>query len=198
MNETPDLSSYIVGWRGWWIVNDELYSLAPRPHGGPWPVHTANSAQCMLLMRSFDVHNPTKCFCGIYAYKTREGLMRNLSSPIPNQLCMGRVALWGRVMEHEDGWRAEYAYPLSASGASKALLRRYGMKPEPTIRSGQHVLDKVESWLAALLFALAGANAVMVGYSISEGNYTFIVSHTVAIACIALSLKLGKYPFTSC
>ena len=49
------------------------------------------------------------CMCGIYA----------CSAPPPSTdlflkghiFVAGQVALWGRVVEHENGWRGEFAYP---------------------------------------------------------------------------------------
>ena len=47
----------------------------------------------------------------------------------------GKVALWGRVIEHEHGYRAQYAYPQSivvpasvpnAQNVARALANTYG------------------------------------------------------------------------
>ena len=53
----------------------------------------------------------------------------------------GRVALWGRVIEHDHGYRAQYGYPLAlwlapTPGATsartvRALAARYGVPTEP-------------------------------------------------------------------
>jgi len=47
------------------------------------------------------------CWCGIYACKHWEH--QDVDSRYG---LVGIVALWGRVFEHEDGYRAQYAYPL--------------------------------------------------------------------------------------
>ena len=63
-----------------------------------------------------------RCYCGLYAYKTLAALrasnyMEASAAPAlfkhpPGALTVsGRVALWGRVVDHELGYRAEYAYP---------------------------------------------------------------------------------------
>ena len=48
-----------------------------------------------------------------------------------DRLCVGRVLLWGRVVEHERGYRAEAAYPADAVApdpeTAAALERRYGV-----------------------------------------------------------------------
>lgn len=58
--------------------------------------------------------------CGLHALRSREGLRAYSPSPRPAESAGGRlvallggeVALWGRVIEHTDGYRAQYGYPL--------------------------------------------------------------------------------------
>lgn len=72
-------------------------------------------------------HDPPNenCTCGIYAVRTEELLefkrMATLPAVIrpadtafssPDSAVIGKVALWGKVIEHALGFRAEYAYPL--------------------------------------------------------------------------------------
>jgi len=50
---------------------------------------------------------------------------------------LGEVRLWGRVFEHQLGWRAEWAYPVglfrtwerSLDDRMERLLERYGIEP---------------------------------------------------------------------
>jgi hypothetical protein len=46
------------------------------------------------------------CQCGFYATKEPDEQWATYS------VVYGKVALWGRVIEHERGYRAQYAYPL--------------------------------------------------------------------------------------
>ena len=52
---------------------------------------------------------------------------------VPGPVALGRVSLWGRVIENVDGWRAQFAYPydlLLVGGdpaAARALARRYAV-----------------------------------------------------------------------
>jgi hypothetical protein len=60
-------------------------------------------------------HKPTelpcvKCTCGAYAAKTAEHISQSGYGKFGVH---GEVYLWGRVVEHERGWRAEFAYPKS-------------------------------------------------------------------------------------
>jgi hypothetical protein len=51
-----------------------------------------------------------KCTCGIYA----GGNLEHMRKPsYERSLIYGQVLLWGTVVEHQRGWRAQYAYPHS-------------------------------------------------------------------------------------
>jgi len=60
------------------------------------------------------------CTCGIYAYKEKPRLLgdiritygRPLAPPVSGlRLVYGEINLWGKVIEHEDGYRAQFGYP---------------------------------------------------------------------------------------
>jgi hypothetical protein len=51
-----------------------------------------------------------ECTCGVYAAKNIEHL-RQLG--YEGRGIRGEVHLWGTVVEHELGWRAQFAYPKS-------------------------------------------------------------------------------------
>ena len=73
---------------------------------------------------------------GFYAYRTRARAWAHLQSFIEGGngsealgWAFGRVSLWGRIVECEDGWRAEYAYPYelevyACDGVAGQLARR--------------------------------------------------------------------------
>lgn len=72
--------------------------------------------------------------CGIWALKREEDARRRMVSWMQTQggeplgWACGQVSLWGRVIEHEHGWRAQYAYPYaitveSIDGDVAAALR---------------------------------------------------------------------------
>jgi hypothetical protein len=48
-------------------------------------------------------------------------------------IALGRVSLWGRVIENVQGWRAQYAYPYDVTliagdaDAARGLRRRYAV-----------------------------------------------------------------------
>jgi len=108
----PDYISPIVGYRIWHWNGVELLSL----NGEPWLPCQVLKASCQAGFRAgkpllVDGHQAPQmgCTCGVYATKTREPLTaRPHRSPIS-----GEVYLWGTIVEHRCGWRAQFAYPKS-------------------------------------------------------------------------------------
>lgn len=109
----------ILGWRAWRLhatpAGPRLVPTTPRPE---WPPGEAIRASCTgAHERLYLVFNPDLapthrspepgCTCGVHAVKDPRRLARgaHLAGVV------GRVAMWGRVIEHTKGWRAEFAYP---------------------------------------------------------------------------------------
>jgi|SRR3990172_3391442 len=94
-----DCYGYVEGYRYWlWDnVGQTLESLVTSTH---WFPHQVLEAKGVDLIKKF--YSP-----GIHAYKSR---------PEDNGYwiwsVLGRVALWGKIVEHEDGYRAQFAYPV--------------------------------------------------------------------------------------
>jgi len=68
----------------------------------------------MCNVRPHDGGAPAwRCLCGFYAYKSLATLSRShyAASRADIHCVSGRVALWGRVIDHAFGYRARYAYP---------------------------------------------------------------------------------------
>jgi hypothetical protein len=108
----------IVGWRTW-----HLSPTAPRllPAGAgvgsdTWEPGVASTARCGLN-RLLSIGRPghespgERCRCGIYAHRSLEDFARDTVPAYPPSSVVGTVSLWGRVIEHERGWRAARAYP---------------------------------------------------------------------------------------
>jgi len=114
----PDYISPIIGYRIWQWDAAGLKSL----NGELWFPCQPQSAVCRAGARGFisgltkpPAHEAAdlpslRCTCGVYAAKTREHLNR---CGYRKFAVRGEVFLWGRVVEHEHGWRAEFAYPKS-------------------------------------------------------------------------------------
>jgi len=103
----PDLISPIIGHRVWRWDAAGLSSL----NGKRWPPRQPLAAKCGAG-NAHDAHEPPQasCTCGVYASKSREHLRK---IGLDRYGVLGEVNLWGTVVEHELGWRAQLAYPKS-------------------------------------------------------------------------------------
>jgi hypothetical protein len=127
----PDYLEPLIGYRFWYVHHgDRLVSSVgltmwqpyqalegrhiPNPHPSVEPEEDACAGT------PCDGHVPfTHPKCGIYAFATRERLLANLQAAnqygdlYMSSLVIGTVALWGRFVEHDFGYRAQFAYPTS-------------------------------------------------------------------------------------
>jgi hypothetical protein len=150
MSVAPDYAAPLIGWRAWAVVDDEHgLALGSVVYATRWPPRERLEAICAhrprygLLARllRIDPHEAPEegCECGIYAARTpdlalpylgRQALVRWSGSPL-----IGRVALWGRVIECERGWRGTFAYPTHLYLPRATLSRRQG--PDARALAGQ-------------------------------------------------------------
>lgn len=98
----------IVAWRAWQVVGERNPSevrLLPLASGGSsWPTLRPARAGCAKRRRH---RSPDpSCTCGLYATRSLGDLPWARGPGV-----LGRVAVWGRVIEHELGYRAEHGYP---------------------------------------------------------------------------------------
>ncbi len=111
----PDYISPVVGYRVWQWGATGLRSL----NGEKWFAHQRMSAVCRAAASgsiaglSKATHGPDElpyfgCTCGVYAAKTMDHLHQCGYGKFGVH---GEVYLWGKVVEHERGWRAQFAYP---------------------------------------------------------------------------------------
>ena len=139
MNARETSLEPILGWRVW-HVDDRLGRprLRSWSHSAEWPAGSRLEARCRSLhslvrpSRRHPAPRGGHC-CGIYAFREREyaeALLRDLGQvgPAAGRLAaaLGRVSLWGRVIENTGGWRAEFAYPydLVLHGGDRRLAAR--------------------------------------------------------------------------
>ena len=128
--------AYVEGWRVWQVVlTPDGVRLASLRDGSVWPVR---------LRRRAEVRSSGSTLSGLYAFRTLSALLREFRvgygvirpGDIPAHVLSvaGRVALWGRIVEYEYGWRAEFAYPqvlyaVDLPDDVRALLSRsYGIE----------------------------------------------------------------------
>jgi hypothetical protein len=101
----PDYISPIVGYRIWgWDAIERLRSL----NGEIWFPGQALAAKCRITGNH---ECPADgCSCGVYAAKNYEHLQK-IAPPYLDSVLHGEVCLWGRVVQHQFGYRAQFAYP---------------------------------------------------------------------------------------
>ena len=102
----PDYIFPVVGYRVWQWDATGLKSL----NGIAWHPGEAFTAEC----KTQGCHEVPRadCTCGIYASKSLDHLRR---IGYTEDRIHGEVCLWGTVVEHEGGWRAQFAYPRTSS-----------------------------------------------------------------------------------
>jgi hypothetical protein len=118
----------VVGWRLWQVRphadGHRLESFTA--HHVTWPTRRRLEATCAVHGGFAPARDHE---CGIYALRTQElaeDLLRRYVGvrqrygrddelpppPRPARpIALGRVSLWGRILEREHGFRAQYAYP---------------------------------------------------------------------------------------
>jgi hypothetical protein len=139
----------ILGWRLWHVRlhGDEHRLESFTRHHVSWPAQTRLEASCVAHGAGAPAAGHE---CGIYAFKTRElaeDLLRRYVGvrhcygreheipppPRGRPLALGAVSLWGRILERERGYRAQFAYPyelflLNADDViAQELRRRYAL-----------------------------------------------------------------------
>jgi hypothetical protein len=126
----------LVGFRHWGVRRGGLYSgifvagrfvpnpalamIAPRALPSPWPTDHDRHAKCFAL----GGHDAPQrgCTCGFSAYNL---LPEDPDLPAP-EAAWGAVVAWGRVVECERGFRAEFARPLALLDRRSPLDRGEG------------------------------------------------------------------------
>jgi hypothetical protein len=164
----PDYISPVVGFRVWQWDATGLRSL----NGEKWFAHQPLSAVCRadacgsILGLSRATHNPDelpcfKCTCGVYAARTMEHLNQCGYQKFGVH---GEVYLWGKVVEHERGWRAQFAYPKALFLAADKIpfsLSEINSRLKTLTEFGTNVFllrdcERVALWIRGSGFDAAG------------------------------------------
>jgi len=144
VNAAPDYLEPVEGWRVWRVGSrDGEVVLQSVFVDAVWEPGRALEARCehrrRSLLRPWRVYSnehpapEEECSCGIYAASTRSAARRYLGVPSPvgsGMRVIGRVSLWGEVVESESGWRASVGYPsqlfvpIPTEHARRSLRRR--------------------------------------------------------------------------
>ena len=118
----PDVAGTVDAWRAWRVLRrDGGYVLASVIKPTIWPHRQVLYAKCLhvrsplnwLCRRQPHAAPEASCECGIYAagLELVGDYLDEASMPPAVARVLGRVALWGTVVECERGYRAAFAYP---------------------------------------------------------------------------------------
>ena len=108
--ETPvdTVTEPIQAWRTWTLTGSRDGAdvrLTPiAGDGRPWPPRRPAESSC--TRHRSHVRPEFGCTCGLHAVEHPDELRRTRDPAV-----LGTVALWGRIVEHEHGFRAALAYP---------------------------------------------------------------------------------------
>ena len=113
-----DREDPVVGWRYWQLSPRRLLrSVTQREF--EWPPGRVLRAICV------EVGHPApaeRCNCGLYANPDLEALRQHGLCLAPEAIGLGQVALWGKVVDDEPSYRAEFAYPARLSLVVDSLI----------------------------------------------------------------------------
>jgi hypothetical protein len=102
-----------VGWRAWRLHKLERKLTGPYLSTKCWPYRAPFRATCDVDERHahdkrYAHASPSAlCKCGIYAMKEQERVHYHEE----REIIYGSVSLWGHIVEHEIGYRAQFGYP---------------------------------------------------------------------------------------
>jgi hypothetical protein len=80
---------------------------------GFWAPRQRLEARCVHEGAAHGPAPSVECECGAWAFRSaaRANEVVTAYAEAGTALAVGRVWLWGRIVEHDDGWRAQFAYP---------------------------------------------------------------------------------------
>jgi hypothetical protein len=112
LHEAPDFVEPFVGWRVWLVAEEgDALRLRSVVFNVPWPVRRIN----LLPWRKQPPHRAPipECDCGIYGATLDRvsGYLDGRFDAHRVHRVLGRVSLWGDVVECAWGFRASFAYP---------------------------------------------------------------------------------------
>lgn len=192
----PDLVEPLQGWRVWkvWIPaagSDSLPVLSSVILDMPWTPRRKVAAE-----HSFDLGSSCRgllesgCSCGLYAFKDPAdafGYLVKIRDRLPGMsvdVSFGAVSLWGRVIECEKGYKAQYAYP------------QHLYLPAPASR----LLDQISSSFGVPVGIYASSCDDEISLTVSndcQGREKLPLKNTGEIAVRNMPYPVGLYDLTA-
>jgi hypothetical protein len=133
----------VIGWRVWVATaTPEGLRLGSVLHHEVWTPGTTALASCRrhddLFAEPMAPHRTPSaaCGCGFHAARDPVDALRYLQGrDEPETVCrlLGEVALWGRLVETETGWRAAAAYPVRLYLADETIAEALDVYGVPVL-----------------------------------------------------------------
>ena len=175
---TLALTEPVVAWRTWTLTGSrDASNVRLLPLAGdrrPWPPRLPASATCTKSRHHAVPH--LGCTCGLHAVDDPSTLRRARDPAV-----LGTVALWGRIAEHDLGYRAAFAYPqrvglvcylcfslwaTHAPGEVEVVVRRRGGRMVPLCGPHLELSRRYDYPIAAVFPAEAVTSAVLSTYAV--------------------------------
>ena len=116
------LPEAISAWRAWGLTGSkdgrEVRLLPVAGSARPWTATEPTRAECR---RRHERVPDVDCRCGLHAMREAEAIRRTRDPAVA-----GTVALWGRIVEHEFGYRAEWGYPQRLALVCRVCFWQWG------------------------------------------------------------------------
>jgi hypothetical protein len=131
----------LVGWRCWFVLPHEVLLRPIYKRGLVWKPREAIEALCPEHLHEVPADD---CKCGVWTV-CHPMLLEEIgwrtappqgTDPLPGVIVAGEVSLWGKIIQHERGWRAGLAYPRHLYAftddpmIAETLRERYGVPVE--------------------------------------------------------------------
>jgi hypothetical protein len=122
--EASTLPEALSAWRAWGLAGSrdgrDVRLLPVAGSKRPWATFEPTHASCR---RRHDRVPAVECRCGLHAMRGADEIRRTRDPAV-----VGTVALWGRVVEHERGYRAEWGYPQRLSLICRLCFWQWGLR----------------------------------------------------------------------
>jgi len=121
----------LSAWRAWGLAGSrdgsDVRLLPVAGSRRAWATFEPTRASCR---RRHDRVPALECRCGLHAMRAADAIRRTRDPAVA-----GTVALWGRVVEHEHGYRAEWGYPQRLSLICRLCFWQWGFarSARPTV-----------------------------------------------------------------
>jgi hypothetical protein len=137
----------VIGWRVWIVTaTTDGLRLGSVLHDQVWAPGTTALASCQRQEGFFAEPLPPHqtpslvCGCGFHAARDPVDALSYLQGrDETTTICrlLGEVALWGRLVETDGGWRAAAAYPVRLYVPDEAIAEALGVYGVPTLTGVQ-------------------------------------------------------------